>query len=66
MTIQLNGQAYDVPVHVSTIQQLLEHLNIDHRILVIEHNATILEKDAYDAPIRDRDQIEVIHFVGGG
>ncbi len=66
MNIELNGQTYDVPENVQTIQQLLEHLGLSERILVVEHNLNILQKDEHDAPINDRDKIEIIHFVGGG
>lgn len=65
-TIDLNGKAYQVVPEVETVQQLLEHLELGDRILIVEKNKEILQKDGYDAPIMDRDQIEIIHFVGGG
>lgn len=65
-TIELNGNTYNVPAKVGNIQQLLTHLNLDERILIVEMNKEILAKEGYDAPIKDRDQIEIIHFVGGG
>ncbi|PID14667.1 thiamine biosynthesis protein ThiS [Sporosarcina sp. P34] len=65
-TIDLNGKSYSVVPEVATIQQLLEHLGLSDRILIVEKNKEILQKDHYDAPIMDRDQIEIIHFVGGG
>lgn len=65
-TIEINGNQQEVPTDVESVQQLLAHLALDHRILVVEHNHTVLEKGQYDQPIRNRDQIEIIHFVGGG
>ena len=65
-TIILNGNSYDVPQEVESVQELLGHLNLADRILIVEKNKNILAKDAYDKPIQDRDQIEIIHFVGGG
>lgn len=65
-TIDLNGKSYSVVPEVETVQQLLEHLELGDRILIVEKNKEILQKDSYDAPIMDRDQIEIIHFVGGG
>ena len=65
-TIDLNGKSYSVIPEVETVQQLLEHLELAQRILIVERNKEILQKDRYDAPIMDRDQIEIIHFVGGG
>ncbi|AOV06580.1 sulfur carrier protein ThiS [Sporosarcina ureilytica] len=64
--IELNGNTQEIPKAVENVQQLLVHLNLEERILIVELNKNILEKDAYDKPIMDRDQIEIIHFVGGG
>lgn len=64
--IELNGNTYDMPTDVGNVQQLLTHLDLGERILIVEMNKEILAKDGYDAPIKDRDQIEIIHFVGGG
>lgn len=65
-TIELNGNTYDMPPNVENVQQLLTHLDLGERILIVEMNKEILAKEGYDAPIKDRDQIEIIHFVGGG
>lgn len=65
-TIELNGNQQDVPKEVDSVQQLLVHLKLDHRILIVEHNHNVLNKTQYDHSIQDRDQIEIIHFVGGG
>lgn len=65
-SIFLNGNVLEIPSDVISIHQLLTHLNLDHRILVVEQNQIALAKTAYNQPIQDRDQIEIIHFVGGG
>ncbi len=65
-TIELNGNRYEMPVEVGNVQELLEHLELEERIVIVEMNRDILAKDAYDSPINDRDQTEIIHFVGGG
>lgn len=65
-TVELNGNLHEVPTSVENMQDLLIHLNLSDRILVVELNKTILPKEEYTKPIRDRDQIEIIHFVGGG
>lgn len=65
-TIDLNGNAFTVMPEVQTVNELLEYLELGSRIFIVEHNRNILQKDQYDTPIRDRDQIEIIHFVGGG
>jgi sulfur carrier protein len=66
ITIDLNGNSHEIPSDVGNVQQLLENLNLADRILIVELNKEIVAKDAYDLPIKDRDQIEIIHFVGGG
>jgi sulfur carrier protein len=66
ITIELNGNSHEIPSDVGNVQQLLENLNLADRILIVELNKEIVAKDAYDLPIKDRDQIEIIHFVGGG
>jgi sulfur carrier protein len=65
-TIELNGNRYDVPTEVENVQDLLSQLELADRIVIVEMNRDILAKDAYEKPINDRDQIEIIHFVGGG
>lgn len=65
-TIDLNGNRYDMPTEVESVQELLGHLKLEERIVIVEVNRDIIAKDAYDLPINDRDQIEIIHFVGGG
>ena len=66
ITIDLNGNAHEIPSDVGNVQQLLENLELADRILIVELNKEIVAKEAYDKPIKDRDQIEIIHFVGGG
>ena len=51
---------------LENVQDLLGQLELADRIVIVEMNRDILAKDAYDKPINDRDQIEIIHFVGGG
>lgn len=66
INITLNGKVYKLPKDASTVQQLLEHFELSKRIVIVEVNKEIVQKDQYDRPIRERDQVEMIHFVGGG
>jgi thiamine biosynthesis protein ThiS len=52
----------------STIAGLLGSLDIDPRLVVVEHNRSILrDRDAYGAlNLNDGDVVEIVHFVGGG
>lgn len=66
MTITLNGNSYKLPEHISNVEQLLEHLELSNRIVIVEVNKEIVQKENYDRPIKERDEVEMIHFVGGG
>lgn len=67
MRIQLNGQPYDLPAGVDTVAQLIQHLQLEQRIVVVEHNRRVLEKeDHVSAVLREGDVLEIVHFVGGG
>ena len=66
MTIQLNGEPYEVrgPVTIST---LLDLLDIDSRRVAIEHNMKVIKREAYPhTTLQERDQVEIVNFVGGG
>ncbi len=66
VTVRVNGEARAVPAGLS-VAGLLEHLDLSPRMVVVEHNGDILRRDALDAaPVREGDQLELVHFVGGG
>jgi sulfur carrier protein len=67
VTIQLNGRQQELSGEVKTIAQLLASLSLENRIVIVELNKEVIHKAAYtDQPIKDGDQVELIHFVGGG
>ncbi|MCP1355171.1 sulfur carrier protein ThiS [Aneurinibacillus migulanus] len=56
-----------MPDTVGNIQQLLEYLQLADRIVVVEINRDILQKDRHAVTeLKDGDTIELVHFVGGG
>ena len=66
MTIQLNGEPYELGAPL-TISALLKSLEIDARRVAVEHNLKVVKRDAYThVTINDRDQVEIVNFVGGG
>lgn len=66
MTIRLNGEPFDIAGPV-TISALLAELNIDPRIVAVEHNIVVIKRQHYDDTIvKDGDEIEIVRFVGGG
>lgn len=66
MTIRLNGEPFDIPGPVS-ISALLAELNIDPRIVAVEHNVVVIKRQQYETTmIGEGDEIEIVRFVGGG
>lgn len=66
VSITLNGKAKNVPPGTS-VSELLELLDLRERLVVVERNASILNRSDYaEALIEDGDVIEIVHFVGGG
>jgi sulfur carrier protein len=67
MLIQLNGKNVELPETVTTIQDVLHLYHLENRIVVIEVNKDIVYKEQYlSKTLADRDQVEIVHFVGGG
>ncbi|MGG5740112.1 MULTISPECIES: sulfur carrier protein ThiS [Bacillus cereus group] len=67
MNLKINGKQIEVPVSVKTVAELLTYLELDNRIIVVERNKDILQKDDHkDTSVFDGDQIEIVTFVGGG
>nr|WP_240343961.1 sulfur carrier protein ThiS [Paenibacillus sp. SYP-B3998] len=57
----------DVPESVSTVVELLEHFELTGKMLVVELNQTILQKEEHaSAALSEGHKIEIVHFVGGG
>jgi thiamine biosynthesis protein ThiS len=66
MTIKLNGDPRELPGPLS-VSALLDQLEIDARRVAVELNMTVVKKGAYDSSvIKDRDEVEIVNFVGGG
>ena len=67
VSLTVNGEDRELPAG-STVADLLESHKLDPRIVVVEHNRTVLRDRGRYAGIelRDGDAIEIVHFVGGG
>jgi thiamine biosynthesis protein ThiS len=66
LTIQVNGEPLEVAGPL-TISALLANLEIDYRLVAVEHNLTIIKRAAYDTVvINEGDEVEIVRFVGGG
>lgn len=66
MVIRVNGKDNEVASDIS-VAQLLEHLEIRPGRVVVEINAQVVSRDAHgDTQLKEGDEVEIVHFVGGG
>jgi thiamine biosynthesis protein ThiS len=66
LEIVLNGEPRRVP-GPATAADLLRHLGLDARTVVVELNRQIVRRPQLgEAVLVDGDAVELVHFVGGG
>ncbi|PZX05571.1 sulfur carrier protein [Psychrobacillus insolitus] len=67
MNLVINGDKVEVPNRVETVDNLLQHFDLEQKVVIVEWNETILEKAFYqETMLSNGDKIELVHFVGGG
>ena len=65
MRLKVNGKEREFPA-LATVEALVAHLGI-HRMIVVEHNGVILQREQYaETPLHEGDVLEIVHMVGGG
>ena len=66
MEVMVNGKPMQLSEGV-TAAKLLEQLGIHPERVVVEVNLTILKRDQLaSTALKPGDQVEIVHFVGGG
>lgn len=51
----------------SSLHDLLRVLDLDPQMVVVEHNRAIVRRpELAGTRLQDGDQVELVHFVGGG
>jgi len=66
LEIMVNGEPRRVP-GPATAADLLRHLGLDPRTVVLELNRKIVRRPQLnDTALAEGDAVEVVHFVGGG
>jgi thiamine biosynthesis protein ThiS len=66
LEIIVNGESRSIPGPAS-VADLLRHLGLDPRTVVVELNREIVRRPRLDATaLADGDAVELVHFVGGG
>ncbi|MDQ3222040.1 MAG: sulfur carrier protein ThiS [Gemmatimonadota bacterium] len=64
--IMVNGEPRQVP-GPATAADLLRHLGLDPRTVVVELNRQIVRRPQLsDVALAEGDAVELVHFVGGG
>ncbi len=63
--IQLNGKKIQLNGTIS-IENLLKKYKINKNKVAIELNGIIISKLNLKKKIKNNDQIEIVHFIGGG
>jgi sulfur carrier protein len=67
MSIKLNGELVELNNEVKTIQNLLAIYKLEDRLVIVEHNREIILKEQYESTaLKNGDEVELVHFVGGG
>jgi sulfur carrier protein len=66
MKVTVNGAARDVPDDV-TVRGLIEHLGLTGGPVAVEVNRAVVPRARHaEHRVQAGDEIEVVHFVGGG
>ncbi|MFW6079154.1 MAG: sulfur carrier protein ThiS [Gemmatimonadota bacterium] len=64
--VTVNGETRTLPAGI-TVVELLKRLDLHPRLVVVERNREILDRDRYEGTrLDDGDALELVHFVGGG
>ena len=64
--IQLNGKKIRIN-QKTTVLELLKNYKIDQKKIALELNGLIILRHLYKKKIlKDKDKLEIVHFIGGG
>ena len=64
--VKINGKDMQLPAQMN-VSDYLASRDLKERLVVVELNGTILNRAEYSSTVISAgDQIEIVHFVGGG
>tara|TARA_Y100001958_G_C20671060_1_gene190290 strand:+ start:80 stop:283 length:204 start_codon:yes stop_codon:yes gene_type:complete len=64
--IQLNGKKITIRSEF-TLFDLLKKYKFNNKKIAVEHNGSIIPKTKFKKKyLKDKDKIEIVHFIGGG
>ncbi|WP_412518460.1 sulfur carrier protein ThiS [Staphylococcus simulans] len=62
----INGDPFTFDSEV-TIQDILDHLELDKKRVIAEHNQNLIQREDFaNQMVREDDRLELLEFVGGG
>ena len=66
MQVNINGKTEEIPED-STLHSLLSIFKLKEDRVIFELNGDIVDKSAMkNTPLTEGDEVEIVHFVGGG
>jgi thiamine biosynthesis protein ThiS len=66
MQVTINGALRELPGSL-TLRELLHHLELEEGRIAIERNRTIVKPEEWESVrVEPGDELEIVHFVGGG
>jgi len=66
MQVVINGDVHSIPDGL-TVRGLLEHLGMTEGPVALERNRDVVPRTQHTAELLSiGDQLEIVHFVGGG
>jgi thiamine biosynthesis protein ThiS len=66
MKLIINGEAREFSSPL-TVTSLIAHLGMKPDRVAVELNRNLVPRDRWDkTPVSDNDELEIVHFVGGG
>jgi thiamine biosynthesis protein ThiS len=67
MQVQINGETRQLSHNQIALAELVRELALAPQRIAVEVNKRIVRRDEWEqTAINDGDQIEIVHFVGGG
>lgn len=67
MYLTVNGKDYDDLPEGMSVSALLAHLSLPEKKIAVERNREIVSKSTFvTTKLSEGDQLEIIHFIGGG
>ena len=65
MRVKINGKPEEV--QEATVLGLLKSRNVDLRMVAVEVNSELVERDQYETTaLKEGDEVEFLYFMGGG